>query len=80
MDWRCVCEGCVSAPLDTFTVASSSFLREFGWEACILADSSAYLCPQVQVPPFPDSPKPSAMSYGGTDLLHRALQYGQEFL
>lgn len=73
-------EGCVSALLSNFTITSSFFLEEFGWEACVLADSSAHLCSQVHIPPFLDSPKPSPVQCGGTELLHHVLQDTQEFL
>lgn len=73
-------EGWVSALSSTFTIASSFFLEEFGWEACMLAGSLAHLCSQVHIPPFLDSPKPSPVQCGGTDLLHHILQDGQEFL
>lgn len=67
-------------PSSTFTVASSFFPEESGWEAHMLADSLTYLCSQVHISPFPEFPKPSAVRFVNTKLPPCALQYGQEFL
>lgn len=79
MGWRGL-SGLGICPSSTFTVASSSFPEESGWEACTLADSLTYLCSQVHVSPFPEFSKPSAVRFGDTDLPPHVLQYGQEFL